>query len=69
MVCVPVLRKKPKILDGLLNFEDPMTDCRLKELNDLLEDGYTPVLKFPMPDPLALNILAVFILYKPDCPP
>jgi hypothetical protein len=66
MVRITLFRKKPKILDGILNFEEPTIDCRLEELNALLEDGYTPILKFPIPDPINLNVIAVFILYKPD---
>lgn len=66
MVRIPIFRRKPKIWDGLMNFDDPATESRLQELNQLLEDGYTPLLKFPFPDPISLNVLAIFILYKPD---
>lgn len=66
LVRIPIFRKKPTILGGILNYEEPTVECRLNELNQLLEDGYEPILKFPIPDPLNLNVLAVFILYKPD---
>lgn len=68
LIRITLFRKKPTILDGKLRFEEPTIDCRLEELNDLLEDGYEPILKFPIPDPINLNVIAVFILYKPDTP-
>jgi len=68
LIRITLFRKKPTILDGMLKFEEPTIDCRLEELNALLEDGYQPILKFPIPDPINLNVIAVFILYKPDVP-
>lgn len=69
LVRIPIFRKKPTILNGMLSFEEPTVQNQLNALNKLLEDGYTPILKTLVPDPLSLNVLAVFILYKPDCPP
>lgn len=69
LVRIPIFRNKPTILDGMLNYNESSAQNQLNELNKLLEAGYTPILKTLVPDPLHLNILAVFILYKPDCPP